>query len=178
MAFLHEAGVTIVLVTLTLCLQCAGMIVLIQWSRPYFVRGLYRLGPWRSGALIVRFTSIIIVLHGLQILLWAWFYRWKCFPSWEFALYFATATYSTVGTGDLILPRTWRILGTVESVTGVLMCGLSVSFIFVLITRLAEREARFSPELSWTSHEPSAPGGWERHTFGPTERDREGPPLT
>jgi hypothetical protein len=132
------------------------MAALIHWARAQFARGLYRLGPWRSGTLIVRFTSIIIILHGLQILLWAWFYRWKCFPSWEFALYFSTASYTTVGTADLLLPRTWRILGVAESVAGVLMSGLSVSFIFALISGLVEREARFSPEVAWmTGQEPS-----------------------
>ena len=176
MAFLHEASVVIVLVVLTLCLQCAGMAALIHWARPRLARGLYRLGPWRSGMLIVQFASIIIVLHGLQILLWAGFYRWKCFPSWESALYFSGGSYSTVGTGDLLLPRTWRILGVVESGTGVLMGGLSVAFIFAVITRLIEREARFSPELAWIGgQEASTAGVWERGAFGPADRDREGP---
>lgn len=175
MAFFHEAGVVTVLVVLTLFLQCAGMAALIHWARPRFARRLYRLGPWRSGTLIVRFTSLIIVLHGLQILLWACFYRWKCFPSLESALYFSTGSYSTVGTGDLLLPRTWRMLGVIESGTGVLMGGLSVAFIFALITRLVEREARFSPELSWIGgQEASTAGVWERGVFGPAERDREG----
>jgi hypothetical protein len=35
----------------------------------------------------------------------------------------------------------------VESLTGVLMCGLSASFLFAIVTRLVEREVRFSPEL-------------------------------
>jgi voltage-gated potassium channel len=158
-AFLREASAVTILVILTLALQCAGMAALIHWATAHFAQGLHRLGPWLSSVLIVRFTILIIVLHGLQILLWAWFYRWKCFPSWELALYFATGSYSTVGTGDLLLPRAWRILGVVESVTGVLMCGLSVSFIFVLIARLIEREARFSPELAWTTGQQLSPPG-------------------
>jgi hypothetical protein len=167
MAFVHETSVVIVLVVLTLSLQCAGMVALIRGARARFAGGLYRLGPWRSGMLIVRFTSIIIVLHGLQILLWAWFYRWKCFPSWESALYFSAGSYSTVGTGDLLLPRTWRMLGVVESGTGVLMGGLSVSFIFALITGLVEREARFSPELAWMTGRESSPAGvWKRLRTG------------
>jgi voltage-gated potassium channel len=175
MAFLHEATAFTILAILTLFLHCAGMTALIHWVRAHITRGLYRLGPWRSGMLIVRFTSIIIVLHGLEILLWAWFYRWKCYPSWEYALYFSTGNYFTVGTADLLLPRTWRMVGVVESCMGVLMCGLSVGFIFAVITRLLEREARFSPELAWlTGQEPSTSGVWERRAFGPAERDREG----
>jgi len=79
----------------------------------------------------------------LQILLWAGFYRWTCFPSLESAFYFSTASYSTVGYGDLLLPQMWRSLGPVESVTGVLMCGLSASFLFAIVTQLVARELRF-----------------------------------
>jgi hypothetical protein len=46
------------------------------------------------------------------------------------------------GAGELLLPRPWRILGALESITGVLMCGLSASFLFALVIRLVEREAR------------------------------------
>src|SRR5207245_2069605 len=106
------------------------------------------LGLLRSAVLLVRFTSVILVLHILQILLWAGFYRWNCFPSWESAFYFSTTSYSTVGYGDLVLPRMWRTLGPVESVTGVLMCGLSVSLLFAIVTFLVQREERFPPELA------------------------------
>ena len=36
-------------------------------------------------------------------------------------------------------------MGPVESVTGVLMCGLSASFLFAIVTRLVEHE---DPELA------------------------------
>jgi hypothetical protein len=36
----------------------------------------------------------------------------------------------------------------VESVIGVLMCGLSASFLFAIVSRLVDREARFSGELA------------------------------
>ena len=148
MAFVGPTSAAAVLVMLTLSSQCAGMAALIHWVRGYFARGLYRLGPVRSAVFMVRFTSVIIALHLLQILLWAGFYRWNCFPAWEPAFYFSTASYSTVGSGDLFLPREWRTVGAVESVTGVLMCGLSISFLFAVVTRLVEREERFAPELA------------------------------
>ena len=147
MAFVTQASAAAVLVALTLFFQCAGMAALIHWVRTYLERGMSRFGVFRSGVLMVRFTSVIIALHLLQILLWAGFYRWNCFPSWEPAFYFSAASYSTVGYGDLLLPRMWRSLGPVESVTGVLMCGLSAGFLFAIVTRLVEREARFAPEL-------------------------------
>jgi hypothetical protein len=153
MDFVRQAGTAAVLIALTLSFQCAGLAALIHWARAYFARGMYRLGAVRSAALMVRLTSVIIVLHILQILLWAGFYRWCCIPSWQSAFYFSTASYSTVGSGDLLLPVTWRTLGAVESITGVLMCGLSASFLFAIVLRLVEREARFGPGLTRSSGE-------------------------
>ena len=144
MGILNQVGAAFVLVTLTLAVQCAGTAALIDWILGHFGRDAYRLGPVRSAALIVRFTSVMITLHIFQILLWAGFYRWQCFPSWEAAFYFSTSSYSTVGFGDLVLPQMWRNLGPVESLTGVLMCGLSASLLFAIVTRLVDRDVRFS----------------------------------
>ena len=78
----------------------------------------------------------IVALHVLQILLWAGFYRWLCFPLWESAFYFSTSSYATVGYGDVVLPWMWRALGPVESTIGVLMCELSASVLLAMVTRL------------------------------------------
>jgi voltage-gated potassium channel len=142
MAFVAQACVAAVLVALTLLFQSAGMGALIHWIRTYLEHGMHRFGVFRSAVLMVRFTSVIVALHLVQILLWAGFYRWNCFPSWESAFYFSAASYSTAGSGDLLLPRMWRSLGPVESVTGVLMCGLSAAFLFAIVTRLVERQVR------------------------------------
>jgi voltage-gated potassium channel len=142
MAFVTQASAAAVLVALTILFQSAGMAALIHWVRTYLERGMYRFGVFRSAVLMVRFTSAIIALHLLQILLWAGFYRWICLPSWESAFYFSAASYSTAGSGDLVLPRIWRNLGPLESITAVLMCGVSAGILFAIVTRLVEREVR------------------------------------
>lgn len=138
--FVHQACAGIALVTLTLLLQSAGMAALIQWVRAHLAKGIHWLGPLRSARLMVRVTSLIVCLHILEILLWACFYRWYCFATWESAFYFSATSYSTVGYGDLVLQRAWRIVGPVESVTGVLMCALSASLVFAIVIRLLERD--------------------------------------
>jgi hypothetical protein len=42
-----------------------------------------QLGAVRSAALVVRITTLMILLHTFEVLLWAGFFRWKCLPSWE-----------------------------------------------------------------------------------------------
>lgn len=147
MDFTLQVAAAAILVALTLAVQCAGMAAVIDWGLTHVARDKHRLGPARSTALIVRFATVMVALHLCQILLWAGFYRWTCFPTWETAFYFSGVSYSTVGYGDLILPRMWRGLGPLEAITGVLMCGMSVSLLFAVVTRLVDREVRLAPEL-------------------------------
>jgi voltage-gated potassium channel len=144
MVFARQAGTAIALVTLTLVLHCAGMAGLIQWARTHLPKGLQRPGRLHSTVLMVRLTSLMICLHMLEILLWTWFYRFHCFATWESAFYFSAVSYSTVGYGDVLLQQTWRLLGPIESITGVLMCGLSASFLFAIVTRLVQHDVEAS----------------------------------
>jgi voltage-gated potassium channel len=145
MTFGREAGTAIVLVTLTLWIQCAGIAVIIRWARTSIQRGVAHLSPLHAAVLMIRFSILVIVLHFLQIFVWSLFYRWYCLPSWESSFYFSASSYSTAGYGDVVLPRACRLLGPVESVTGVLMCGISVSCLFAVATRLIERESHNPP---------------------------------
>ena len=140
MILISEHYVAIIFVTLTLLLQSVGMAVLIEWIKARFPDGIPHLGIFRSIRLVVRLTSLLVCLHMLEILLWASFYRWKSFATWEAAFYFSAASYSTVGSGDLLLKQTWRTMGPVESLMGMIMCGLSASFLFAIVTRLVEHE--------------------------------------
>src|SRR3984893_12687810 len=144
MIFVREASAAVALVTLTLLLQCAGIAALISWGRTSLAPEVHWLGPIRAAMLMLRFITAFIVLHMFEILLWSGFYRWLCFPFWESAFYFSAASYATVGYGDVVLPQMWRTLGPLESIIGVLMCGLSASFLFAIVTRLVEHEARTS----------------------------------
>jgi voltage-gated potassium channel len=79
MPLFRQSSAGAVLVTLTLSVQSAGMARLIHWGRAHVKRGLHKLGPLRSAALVVRITHMMIVLHISQILLWAGFFRWNLF---------------------------------------------------------------------------------------------------
>jgi voltage-gated potassium channel len=144
MVLFNQLAAAVLLLTLTLCLQCAGVTTLVEWLKRVLTRDIHKHGPIYSATLVVKSTVAIVALHGLVILLWASFYRSRCFPSWELAFYFSASSYSTVGYGDLILPSNWRLLGPLEGITGVLMCGMSVSVLFALVTRLLDRDRQSS----------------------------------
>jgi voltage-gated potassium channel len=140
MGFIREAGAATALVLLTIWMQSAGMAALIYWGRPFLQRALNR-SPVHAALLIVWLTTMIVVMHILETALWAGFYRWQCLPSWELSFYFSMCSYSSIGGADVVLPPMWKSLSSIECITGVLMCGLSVSLVFAAVTRLVEKRA-------------------------------------
>jgi ion channel len=121
-----------VLVTVTLGLHVGGVALLLRWLRPYFDRPPTRLLP--IALVLIRIAMWQILAHLTAISFWATFYLWQdCLPDSESAFYFAGVTYTTAGYGDLVLLKPWRLLGPIEGLTGILMCGLSASVFFAAV---------------------------------------------
>ena len=96
----------------------------------------------RQTWILIGVAWSLIVLHTLEIGVWAIFYYWKgCLADAETAFYFSGVTYATVGYGDVVLPQGWRMLSLFEGLTGILMCGLSTAFFFAVILRMLAPEA-------------------------------------
>jgi len=87
--------------------------------------------------LFVKIAGWIVLLHLLEISAWAAVYVWDhAMPDLQSALYFSAVTYTTTGYGDLVLSREWRLVGAVEALTGILMCGWSTGFFFAALSRV------------------------------------------
>jgi len=94
-----------------------------------------RFGQWIW--LFIRLAWLIVFLHLIEITLWAFLYLWReAMPDLQSAVYFSAVTYTTPGYGDLVLPMEWRLLGAVEALTGILMCGWSAGFFFAVVSQI------------------------------------------
>jgi hypothetical protein len=86
--------------------------------------------------IVIGLTCWLILIHLAEISVWGLFYFWRgCLPDAESAFYFSGVTYTTVGYGDLVLPKPWRMLAPVEAMTGILMWGLSTGLFFAIVSR-------------------------------------------
>jgi hypothetical protein len=91
----------------------------------------------------IRLAGWITLMHLLEIAVWALFYSLGgSMPDLTTALYFSAVTYTTTGYGDLVLPPEWRLVGAVEALTGILMCGWSTGFFFAVAARIVDSKAR------------------------------------
>ena len=87
--------------------------------------------------LLIPVFGVIILLHLADTSIWAAFYYWRnLFVDFETSFYFSLGSYTTIGYGDVVLPKPWRLLGGIEGVSGVLLCGLSTAFIFRIVNVL------------------------------------------
>ena len=97
---------------------------------------------WTSTRLFVFVSVWIVLLHLAEISVWALFYLWRhAMPDLPSALYFSAVTYTTTGYGDLVLVEGWRLLGAVEALTGILMCGWSTGFFFAVVNQVYQATA-------------------------------------
>ncbi len=137
-----------VLSFLTVVVHATGIAVL--------VRGLTKHHPpttsiWLILRMLLRMIWWLVLLHLVEISIWALFYLWRgCLPNAEASFYFSGATYTTVGYGDLVLAKPWRMLGPIESLMGVLMCGLSTGYFFVVVSSIHQSRHESSTPVSTT----------------------------
>jgi hypothetical protein len=71
-------------------------------------------------------------------------------PNAEAAFYFSGITYTTLGYGDVVLAQPWRLLAPIEGLMGVLMCGLSTGYFFVVVSRIHQSRPVKSTAVSST----------------------------
>lgn len=81
---------------------------------------------------------------------WLWALTFRAlglFPDLEQALYFSLVNFTTLGTGDVILPPGWRLLGGMAAANGFIIFGVLVASLNdalrqVRLSQMADVEAR------------------------------------
>jgi hypothetical protein len=126
--------VAISLVVVTAVMHAAGFSALLRAMMR--AHALEKSGFWIVTRFLIALTCGLILIHLAEIAVWGMFYFWwGCLPDLESALYFSGVTYTSAGYGDVVLPAPWRMLAPIETLTGVLMCGLSSGLFFGFVLR-------------------------------------------
>ena len=136
---LRELSVAAIIVAVCLLLHVTGLLFMADWlvdRREFFARKNAKI--YYAFLIIFLFIGIMI-LHILETGLWATYYYTRGhFSDFETSLYFSLTSYTTIGYGDVLLPQRWRLLGALEGVTGVLLCGISTAFIFAVMSAIVQ----------------------------------------
>lgn len=124
-----SAGALVVITVFIHALGFAALLRVVLRSQ-----ALERFGFRATTAWVMTMTFWLILIHFVEISVWGVFYlRQGCLPDAESAVYFSASTYTSAGYGDLVLPKPWRMLGPIETLTGILMTGASSGLFFALV---------------------------------------------
>jgi voltage-gated potassium channel len=123
------------MVVLTISVHLIGLAGLVRVLRSHR-RLLVRLRVMPLVLLLCAALGLVL-LHTIEIWIFAAFYlAVGALADFESALYFSTVTYSTIGYGDVVMAKSWRILGAMEGAAGIIMLGWSTAFLVSLLSQL------------------------------------------
>ncbi len=96
--------------------------------------------PSRSFPLLTSTVVTLLLLHTMQICLWALAYLYllpaTVLNTAEEAIYFSFVTFTTLGYGDITLSGEWRIMSGIEALNGILLAGWSTAMLFAVVQRM------------------------------------------
>jgi hypothetical protein len=103
------------------------------------------LHPWLGlAAVMVATASVLIVAHTLEVLIWSSAYvLTNAVPEGADPVYFAFVNYTTLGYGDVIPTKAWRLFGPMTAMNGVLMFGWSTAVLFEVLRKTIDHHASF-----------------------------------
>lgn len=135
------------LIALTVLIHAAGATALVQLLLDRYADENGALRRGRAMPAIAITTISLLLLHWVEILIWAAAYLLldpvAPITTVESAVYFSAVTFTTLGYGDITLGTDqWRILSGLEALNGVLLLGLSTALQFAVVQRSWQLHSR------------------------------------
>ncbi|WP_460359422.1 hypothetical protein [Mycobacterium sp. ZZG] len=128
------------LIVLTIAIHTTGVVVMAFRLEARIRNRLEKnaFGPKRAILIVSGSIAVValtlVVLHGLEGVLWASAYRWLgAFDSFTDASVYSLGTMVSLDVPGLVLPERLRLISALEAVNGVLLFGISTAFIFAVM---------------------------------------------
>jgi hypothetical protein len=96
-------------------------------------------------AIAVTIVSVLMTARAFEVIVWSLAYAIdNAAPNSADLVYFAFVNYTTPGYGDVIPVESWRLLGPMTAMNGVLLFGWSTDVIFEVLRRAMKRSDMLS----------------------------------
>jgi hypothetical protein len=125
------------MVVLTVTIHFAGLLGLLWMLRLRGHRFRSHEHAVGQGGSVLAVVLGLVAIHTVEIWIYALAYLGiGALPDFETALYFSTTSFTTLGYGDVVLDRQWRLFGAIEGANGLLLFGWSTAFLFSVTARM------------------------------------------
>jgi hypothetical protein len=137
----------LVLTCVTVTIHACGTLEAIAYLSRVWQRKKGDHSSFVSVVHILRVVTVLLLLHWVEAGIWAGFFLASgTLPDLETAMYYSLTSYTTLGYGDVVLPKSWRLLGPFEGAVGILMFGWSTGIMVAAITRIYGNRLRLLSE--------------------------------
>jgi hypothetical protein len=119
-----------------LCLLLQGTVVTISLRRYASLRHTYQGKEplWMDAFLLSAVMLLTLLCDFAQMAIWAALFMFLGeFSDFTTALYHSGVNFSTLGYGDIVMSKHWRMLGPIEAANGILMFGVSTAVITAVV---------------------------------------------
>jgi Ion channel len=113
---------------------------------------------WRPDLLLGIVVTLMLLLHLLEIWVWAAALVYSgLVVNWRAAGFFAANTYTTVGYGNFLLPDGWHMLAPIIAMSGLFTFGWTGSVLVEIVRRCQEiKTAAYRAKLAQGKRAPPA----------------------
>ncbi len=114
------------------------------WAVRYYLRASGTITAAAGTRVQIRpLLLVMLILTGgnlLQITLWgALFLVLGEFTEFYEAVYHSAVNFASLGYGDIVMSKSWKLLGPLEAVNGVLMIGMSGAALMAVLQQLIRK---------------------------------------
>ncbi len=134
---IRELALSTVMVTLTVAIHGAGLVLLTQLLRleaKHEESGHLHPASLRGWVTLLFAVLALVGTHGVEIWLYAFLYlAIGAIETLRDAVYFSTITYGAIGYDDAVMAERWRLVSAIEGINGILMIGWSTAFLIRIV---------------------------------------------
>jgi len=134
------------LIGLPVMLLCLAIQALVAfWSVRYYIRRV------QGGAAELRLRAglqplmiaMLAMMSGtfVQVVLWGVLFVWLGeFTEMYEAVYHSAVNFASLGYGDIVMQKRWKLLGPLEAINGVLMLGMSAAALMAILQHMVKSQ--------------------------------------
>jgi hypothetical protein len=126
-----------------LCLVIQAVVAF--WSLRYYIRRI----QGGTGELRLRaglqplLVAMLVMMFGTlaQVILWGVLFAWLGeFTEMYEAVYHSAVNFASLGYGDIVMQKQWKLLGPLEAINGVLMLGMSAAALMAILQHMVKSQ--------------------------------------
>lgn len=140
--------ITNFLVGLPLMLLCLAIQAFVAfWSVRYYIRRIQGVASEQRMHTGLRplLIAMLALMFGtfVQVMLWGVLFVWLGeFTELYEAVYHSAVNFASLGYGDFVMQKQWKLLGPLEAINGVLMLGMSAAALMAILQHMIKSQLK------------------------------------